>query len=214
MSQEKNIFEKIYSKPGAVWTRTSPPQELVDFVEQGIIKPGKTLDVACGEGFYAIYLAGKGFDVLGIDLSEKAIRYAKENAAKQGAKAGFKAMDVKELDKLKEKFDFIFEWGLLHHLNRQTVWDEYVKNIYQLLNDGGKYLSMCFNDSSPEYGGSGGGYRSSPSGTKIYYSTQEEARELFKPHFKIIDEKLIRIPGHKGPDHIGNFFLMEKCIIL
>jgi len=88
MGNDKEIFEKIYEE-GAVWTESEPPKELVELVESGKIKSCRVLDVGCGEGFYAIYLASKGFDVMGIDISENAIRLAKENAAKQGVKIKF-----------------------------------------------------------------------------------------------------------------------------
>lgn len=43
------------------------------------IKPGgRVLDLACGKGRHAIYLAGKGFDVTGIDISPASIAYARQ----------------------------------------------------------------------------------------------------------------------------------------
>ena len=80
---EKENFEKVYERPGAAWTREEPPEELKELVESGKIKPCKVIDIGCGEGFYSIYLASKGFDVLGIDISENAIKYAKENTCRQ-----------------------------------------------------------------------------------------------------------------------------------
>ncbi len=106
----KEIFEHIYKKPGVLWTRTEPPQELVKLIESRKINPCKTIDIGCGEGFYSIYLASKGFDVTGIDLSEKAIKYAKTNAANRGVNVHFLSMDIADLAQLDEKFDFVFEW--------------------------------------------------------------------------------------------------------
>lgn len=209
MSEEKEIFEKIYEKPGAVWTRTEPQQELIELVEKGKIKPCKAIDIGCGEGWYSIYLASKGFDVLGIDLSEKAIQYAKKNAANEMVNVRFVAMDIADLDKLKEKFDFVLEWGVMHHIMLPQR-REYIKNVANLLNPNGKYISVCFNEQSPEFGGPGKKYRESPLGTKIYYSSQSELRELFKPHFRIIEAKIITMTGGKGQDHIGNYFFMKK----
>ena len=211
MNKNKEIFEKIYEKPGAVWTRTEPPQELVELIESGKTKPGKIIDIGCGEGFYSIYLASKGFEVTGIDLSEKAIKYAKENAVRRGVNVRFLVMDIADLEQLKEKFDFVLEWGVMHHimpLQRQ----KYVEDVAKLLNKGGKYLSICFNEQSPEFGGSGKRYRTSPLGTKIYYSSQDELRKLFEPYFRIIKTKIIKIfgGGKESKEHIGNYFLMEK----
>ncbi len=210
MNKEKEIFEKIYEKPGAIWTRTEAPGELVELIETEKIKPCKSIDIGCGEGYYSIYLASKGFDITGIDLSEMAIQYAKENATSRRVNVHFEIMDIDDLEQSKERFDFVLEWGLLHHimpLQRQ----KYVENINKLLNQGGKYLSVCFNEQSPEFGGAGKKYRKSPLGTKVYYSSQNELKELFKPYFHIIEFKIIKMFGGKsGVEHIGNYFFMEK----
>jgi len=199
----KEIFEEIYEKTEDPWTKTQPPEELIKLVESGKIKPCKTIDIGCGRGFYSAYLASKGFDVTGIDFSEKAIQYANE----QGVNVKFIAMDVADLSKLREKFDFVLEWGVLHHImppQRQ----KYVKDVANLLNKGGKYLSLCFNEQSSGFGG--GKYRTSLLSTKIYFSSQSELRELFEPYFHIIEAKIITMGGGKGQSHIGNYFFMEK----
>ena len=108
MQEDKDIFEAIYRKPGAGWTITEPPAELAELIERAEIKPCKAIDIGCGEGFYSIYLASKGFDVLGIDLSERAIQYAKENADRYEMTIRFVAMDLNNLEQLNENIDFIF----------------------------------------------------------------------------------------------------------
>lgn len=205
----KDIFEKVYEKPDAVWTRTEPPQELKQLAEKTI--PCKTLDIGCGEGFYSIYLASKGFDVLGIDLSERAIQHASKNAAKHGVNIRFLAMDIADLRQIKEKFRFVLEWGVMHHI-MPAQRPEYVKKVAKLLINGGKYLSASFNVQSPEFDGVGRRLRKSPLGTTIYYSSQGELKELFRNHFRIIEAKIIQMVGggRKATPHVGNYFLMEK----
>jgi len=205
----KDIFENIYKKPNAVWTRTEPPKELKEFVEGKQILLCKTIDVACGEGIYSIYLASKGFDVLGIDISEKAIEYAKQNASKQNVDARFKVLDIQKLSDLNDKFDFVFEWGLMHHLPREVL-PEYIKNVSNLLNSNGKYLTMHFNLQGSDYGTTGQRFREVPDGTRIYYSTLEEMKELFEKHFKVVESKMIEVPGRSGPNHTANYFILEK----
>lgn len=212
MSKDKQIFEKVYEKR-AIWTESKPPKELVALIEAGKIKPCKVLDVGCGEGFYAIYLASKGFEVTGIDISENAIRSAKEHARKRGVTVKLTAMDITDLSKLKEKFGFVFEWALMHHImppQRQ----KYVEDISTVLRKGGKYLSYSFNKKSPHFNQPGKKYRvtppgqRTPAGVKHYFSSLEELKELFKLHFKIIDAKIIHMFLVKP--HIGNYFFMEK----
>ena len=143
MSNDKEVFEEIYVKPDAGWTWHNPPPELSGLIESGEIKPCKAIDIGCGEGYYSIYLASKGFDMVGIDLSERAIAFAKENAAKANLFIRFCAMDINSLDDENEKFDFVFEWSVLHHIMPPQR-EHYVENVSRMLNKGGKYLSTCF----------------------------------------------------------------------
>jgi len=213
---DKEIFEKAYEKPGvAVWTHSKPPEALIELVETGKIKPCKLLDVGCGEGFYAIYLASKGFDVLGIDISENAIKYAKENAKKAGVNIRFKVMDLRDLPELKEKFDFVLEWAILHGIAFEER-QKHVENIDNLLNEKGKYFSMCFNIQDVKFTGPGKRIRIVPegqkisSGMKMYFSPLDELKELFEPYFKMIESKVIELPGAGGRPNVWNYFLMEK----
>ena len=50
------------------WNQETPPEILVDLVENGKIQPTTGIDLGCGMGNYAIYLAGKGFTMTGIEI--------------------------------------------------------------------------------------------------------------------------------------------------
>jgi len=215
MSNDKEAFEKTYKKPNAVWTNKNPPEELVELIETGKINSCKVLDVGCGEGFYSIYLAKKGFDVTGIDISERAVEYAKKNAEKEGVKIKFLVMDVNDLEKLNEKFDFVFEWALLHSIMPKQR-ERYVENINNLLNNGGQYFSVCFNEKDPKFGGPSQGERLVPEesraiiGARLYFSSLGELKDLFSPYFKIIESKVFEKRG-TGNINIWNYFFMEKA---
>ena len=84
-----------------------------------------------------------------------------------------------------DKFDFAFEWELLHHIFPPDR-EKYVNNVYHLLNPGGRYLSVCFSEESNQFGGEGK-YRTTPLNTTLYFSSESEMRSLFKPLF-IIEE--------------------------
>lgn len=209
MSEDKEIFERIYRSPGAGWTKSQPPTELVGLVENKQVKPCKSIDIGCGEGFYSIYLASKGFNVLGIDLSEQAIEYAKENAKQAKRRIRFMAMDINSLLQLNETFDFVLEWSVMHHIMPPKR-PKYINDVSETLRDGGKYLSVCFSERSPEAIATGEKYAISPVGTKLYYSSQNELIELFDPHFQIIESKDIRMTGRYGQSHTANYFFLEK----
>ena len=209
MNEDKETFERIYSKPGAGWTLEEPPEELKKLVESEIIPPGKALDIGCGEGFYSIYLASKGFEVLGIDLSEHAIKLAIQNGKQASANVRFKAIDIADLGGMDESFNFVLEWSILHHIEPKLR-SAYAANIARKVNKNGYYLSLCFNDESKQTSGSEHKFSVSPVGTKLYYTSQEQIRNLFEQHFEIVDLRHSEILGRFGQKHSANYCLMKK----
>lgn len=204
-------LDKVYRKTPLneiPWNIETPPNQLVELVDGGKVKPCRTIDLGCGTGNYAVYLASRGFDVTGIDVSKTAIKIAKDNARKKGVKCDFLAADVLgNLSEVKKTFDFAFEWELLHHIfpeQRRT----YVENVYKLLNAGSVYLSVCFSEKDSEFGGSGN-YRVTGLGTVLYFSSESELRNIFEPCFKIMELKTIVIRG-RPKSHFANYAFLER----
>jgi SAM-dependent methyltransferase len=190
------------------WNSETPPDALVALVESGRVKPCKAIDLGCGAGNYAVYLAGKGFEVIGIDNSPAAIRIARENANKKGVTGTFLVADVLgDLDEVKETFDFAYDWELLHHIFPEKR-KKYVENVRRILNPGGKYFSVCFHEKDPQFGGSGK-YRKTSLGTVLYFSSEDELRDLFEPYFTIEALKVIEISGKFAP-HLVNYVFMRR----
>jgi SAM-dependent methyltransferase len=190
------------------WNVESPPGELVELVTSGRVKRCKTVDLGCGAGNYAIYLATKGFDVTGIDGSSTAIRIAKENSTRKGVKCQFVVADlISDLNEISETFDFAYDWEVLHHIFPEDR-DKYVQNVHRLTNPGAKYLSVCFSDRDTAFGDTGK-YRETPIGTRLYFSSENELRQLFGPYFKIVDLRTIEVRGKSAP-HQVNYVLMER----
>jgi SAM-dependent methyltransferase len=190
------------------WNIETPPDALVELVDSGKVTPCKTIDLGCGAGNYAIYLASIGFDVTGIDISPAAIKIAEENAKKKEVKWNFLVADVLgDLDEVKETFDFAYDWELLHHIFPDKR-KKYIENVYRIINPGGKYLSVCFSEKDLQFGGSGK-YRETPLGTILYFSSDDELRDLFEPYFNIKELKTIEISGKFAP-HLANYAFMER----
>lgn len=190
------------------WNIETPPNALVELSERGKVNSCKTIDLGCGAGNYAIYFASIGFDVTGVDISQTAIKIAKENAKKKGVKSYFLVANVLgDLKEVKETFDFAYDWELLHHIFPEKR-KKYVENVYRILNSGGKYLSVCFSTKDPQFGGSGK-YRETRLGTILYFSSEDELRGLFDPYFNIKELKTIEISGKSAP-HLVNYAFMER----
>jgi len=190
------------------WNIETPPDALVMLVESGEVKPSKTIDLGCGTGNYAIYLASIGFEVTGIDISESAIKIAKRNAKKKGIKCNFLVADVLgDLDEVCETFDFAYDWELLHHIFPEER-KKYIENVHRILNSMGKYLSVCFSEKDPQFGGSRK-YRETRLGTVLYFSSEDELRDLLKPYFDIKELKTIEISGKSG-SHLANYVFVKR----
>ena len=130
------------------WNVETPPAALVALVDNRIVTPCRAIDLGCGAGNYAVWLASRGFDVTGVDSAPTAIKRAKENAAKQGVDCTFLVADVlSNFKNVKGTFDFAYDWELLHHIfpeRRRTS-----RTCIGSLIGKGKYLSLCFNEKHP-----------------------------------------------------------------
>jgi len=190
------------------WNVETPPELLVELVDSGKVHPCKAVDLGCGAGNYAIYLAGRGFEVTGIDFSPTVIKIAKENAKKKGVKCNFFVADVvDELGKVNQTWDFAYDWGLLHHIFPKQR-QKYLENVRRILNPKGKFLSVCFSEKDTGFESSAK-YRKTPLGSTLYFSGEDELRQLFQKYFTIIDLQTVEISGKFQP-HIFNYVLVEK----
>lgn len=187
------------------WEITEPPLELIEVIEKGMVTPCKTLDIGCGTGNYAIYLAKKGFDVTGVDFSEKALLIAKQRAIQIGVKIEFVKSDAMKLTQnLHQKFGFILDYSLLHHIPLEKI-GEYAQQFKKLLQKGGKLLIVCYSEEDEDVKGqktSVGKY-----GNIMHYHTADEIREAYQGLEEIYYKKA-RLG--KRLHHAGHCFLFEN----
>src|SRR5258708_26080602 len=101
MSTQSKIehWDNMYQMPldDIPWEIEEPPAELVELIEQGKIKGGKALDIACGTGNYSFYLARHGFNVVAVDFSKKALAIGKNNNQKFKLPVLFKFADITKI---------------------------------------------------------------------------------------------------------------------
>jgi ubiquinone/menaquinone biosynthesis C-methylase UbiE len=129
------------------WDVGHPQAEFVRLSLDGNIR-GKVLDVGCGTGENALFFAGLGQEVWGVDAAPLAIEKAKRKVSERGFKATFVLGDALHLEKLDQRFDTITDSGLFH-----VFPDDdrilFAKSLRSALNRGGKYFMLCFSDEEP-----------------------------------------------------------------
>lgn len=118
-------------------------EELVRLVENQVVPPGRAIDLGCGAGANAIYLAQHGFDVTGVDFSEPALEIARRRAAAAGARVNFIADDLTNLRHVGGTFDFLLDYGVLDDLRLEQR-EPYLRNLLPLTHPGSRYLLWGF----------------------------------------------------------------------
>lgn len=93
-----------------------PDEHLVKYIENELIQPKHVLELGCGNGRNAIYLASMGCKVTAVDLAAEAILWAQAEAENQQVDIQFICSNIFELDLPRGDFDFIYDSGCFHHL--------------------------------------------------------------------------------------------------
>jgi SAM-dependent methyltransferase len=109
---------------------------------------GSVLDAGCGTGDTALFFAGRGCQVTGIDFIEEAISRAMRKAAERGPLATFLVKDAMTLKDWNERFDNVTDSGLFHVFNDDDR-RRHVEGLATVLKPGGRLFLMCFNDEEP-----------------------------------------------------------------
>ena len=97
-------WDRRYADVENLWS-AKPNRFLVAEVEP--LPPGRALDLACGEGQNAIWLATLGWDVAGVDFSEIAIAKAQARAEREGVAVDFAVADLLEYEPEPGAYDLV-----------------------------------------------------------------------------------------------------------
>ena len=164
-----DFFSSVYEGTPP-WDIGHPQRTFMQLEEASEIA-GEVLDVGCGTGENALYLAARGHEVWGVDFTPRAIEKARDKAAQRHLDVTFLVRDALQLDALGRKFDTIIDSGLFHTLSDEER-PRFVSSIASVLRRGGTYFMLCFSELEP---GSYGPRR----------VTQAEIRETFARGWRV-----------------------------
>jgi 2-polyprenyl-3-methyl-5-hydroxy-6-metoxy-1,4-benzoquinol methylase len=155
-----------YTGTDLVWS-AEPNQFLVQEVAD--LPPGRVLDVACGEGRNAIWLASRGWQATGVDFSTVAIDKARRAADERGVTVTWAAADLAEWAPAAESFDLVIVFYLqLPPEERRPVYRRMATGVAP----GGTML-VVGHDSQNLSGGYGG-----PQDPSVLFSVEDVASDL------------------------------------
>lgn len=136
----------------APWDIGRPQPAVVRLASAGGFA-GAILDVGCGTGENALYLASLGFSILGVDVAETALAIAREKAKSEKGRiqVEFALADAFYLEHLKRNFDTVLDCGLFHTFNAEER-TRYTASLASIINQNGTLYVLCFSDHGPETG--------------------------------------------------------------
>jgi SAM-dependent methyltransferase len=179
-----HYWKARYRRKDTYWDHGEASPGLVDFLAQDKHEAGRVLVPGCGRGHDARALAKAGFDVVGIDVSEIAVRDATALATKDKLTSiCFKRADYFGLPAaLAGPYDWMFEHTFFCAIDPKLR-DRYVEIAASILRQGGWLLGVFYNiqpESGPPFG-----------------CTREELCERFSPKFTLRLERVPRSYQHR-----------------
>lgn len=137
------LFYNLWYRHGTPPWVGGPRPELVDLVTSGVLPPGRAIDLGCGVGDNAVFLAQHGFTVTGIDYAPAAIERARARARDAGVDVTLAVDDLTRLRQVHGPFDLLVDYGTFDDLNSRDR-DAYVREVSALAAPGARFLLWCF----------------------------------------------------------------------
>ncbi len=138
-----------YASGQLPWDTGQPEPLLVEFVTSGGVKPGPALEIGAGTGTNAIWMAERGFDVLGVDLAPLAVERARTKMEGRGLSCRFAALDFLAAAPPDGPFQFVFDRGCFHVFDEPDERQRFAARVAAILVPGGLWLSMIGSTEGP-----------------------------------------------------------------
>lgn len=223
MSDTLSMLDAILAERGGAWwdrfytdrTRpipffvNAPDESLAGFFESGQLGPGVALELGCGPGRNAIYLAQRGCVVDAVDFSKESIRWAKERAGEAGVTVNFICASVFDVALRNESYDLVYDAGCLHHIPPHRRW-QYLELVSRVLKPDGMFGLVCL---TPEGGTDFTDwevYRQRSMGGGLGY-TEERLRHVLAPRFEVVELRKMKDLAEGAPC-FGRDFLWVALI--
>lgn len=140
------FWEKTYQEDDTITFSSKPNAAITEF-EHLVNVPSRVLDVGCGEGQNAIYLASLGHQVDAFDLSEYGIAKLKRNCELSKVQVNAFAADLTAYQFV-QRYDMITCFGTLHFVAKDE-WKRFINNAKEYTNAGGIHIIQIFTDTVP-----------------------------------------------------------------
>lgn len=137
-----------YAEGFTPWDTGVPEPLLVQMVESGSLPTGRALDVGCGTGTNAIWLAERGYEVLGVDVAPLAIDKARAKLH-SGVRCRFETLDILAALPDGGPFQLVFDRGCFHVFDEPALREKLAAQVAAVLAHDGVWLSLIGSTEGP-----------------------------------------------------------------
>ncbi len=133
-------FARVYATGDYPEFSRKMAEVLPDMLGNLGLHPQSVLDLACGEGAFAIALSELGYTLTGYDRSERMLEWARKKANSAGVDVGFKQGDMREIP-FRDQFDLVTSWydSVNYMLTEEDLWKTF-SGVHSALHDGGAFI--------------------------------------------------------------------------
>jgi SAM-dependent methyltransferase len=142
-------WDAQYRAGPAPWDTGRPSPELRRVVAAYRVRPCRAVELGCGTGTNAVWLARQGFAVTAVDISPHAVRRGRRWAAAAGVRVHFLAADLTAPGVLRGPFDFFFDRGCYHAVRLADA-GAYLRTLERVTRPGALGLVLTGNAAEPE----------------------------------------------------------------
>jgi SAM-dependent methyltransferase len=135
-------WDGSYASNQLPWDTGQPEPLLVEFLASSRLQPGPTLEIGAGTGTNAIWMAERGFDVLGVDVSPLAVERARAKIEGRALRCRFVALDILVTTLPDGPFQFVFDRGCFHVFDEPDERQQFAERVAAALTPGGLWLSL------------------------------------------------------------------------
>ncbi|MBN9615209.1 MAG: class I SAM-dependent methyltransferase [Acidobacteriales bacterium] len=142
-------WNESYAFRTVAWDTGQPEPLLVEFVTSGAVTPGPALEIGAGTGTNAIWMAERGFDVFGVDVSPLAVESAQAKIEGRTLSCRFAVWDILAAPPPDGSFQFVFDRSYFHVFDEPGERQRLASQVAGALASGGLWLSLIGSTENP-----------------------------------------------------------------
>jgi SAM-dependent methyltransferase len=142
-------WNESYASGQLPWDTGQPEPLLVEFITSDGVTPGSALEIGAGTGTNSIWMAERGFDVLGVDVAPLAVERAQAKMQGRALRCRFAASDFLSAPPPGGPFQFVFDRGCFHVFDEPWEREQFAAHVAAVLEPGGLWLSLIGSTEGP-----------------------------------------------------------------